>query len=131
MPEFATVALQEAKGQGKYISEYASYIHQIPQGQAGKLRLLEHENPTTIRKRLGLAAEALGIPLGIRRSGQDLYFWIEQPGKPAAEEKSQRRRGRRPRREEEPAPAEQPFIEPEFPGSDTIPDIVAPIEPER
>jgi hypothetical protein len=131
MPEFEIVDLRAAQSQGKYLSEYSAYIQQIPQGQAGKLRLLEQENPTTIRKRLGVAAQALGVTLVIKRSGQDLYFWIEQPVKPAAAERAQRRRGRRPRREEETAPAEQPFIEPEFPGSDTIPEMVAPIEPER
>jgi hypothetical protein len=96
---------------------------QIPQGQAGKLRVLEHENLTTIRKRLGLAAQALGITLVIRRSGQDLYFWIEAPPKPPAEER-QRRRGRRPRTREEPAPPEQPLTE-----SETGADMVARIEP--
>jgi hypothetical protein len=128
MPEFEIVDLREAQSQGKYISEYSAYIHQIPQGQAGKLRLLENENPTTIRKRLVLAAQALGITLGIKRSGQDIYFWIEPP---IAEEKPKSRRGRRPRAQQEVAPQEQPVSEPEFPPTDTSPDLVAGREPER
>jgi hypothetical protein len=127
MPEFETVDLQEAQGQRKYISEYAAYIHQIPQGQAGKLHLVENENPATIRKRLVLAAQAVDITLVIRRSGQDIYFWIEPP---LAEEKPQRRRGRRPRTQQEVAPREQPVREPELPPADTAPDLVAGREPE-
>jgi hypothetical protein len=130
MPEFEIVALQEAKSQRKYISEYASYIHQISQGQAGKLHLVENENPATIRKRLVLAAQAVDITLVIRRSGQDIYFWIEQPVKPAVEERPQRRRGRRPRTQQEVAPQEQPVSEPELPPADTAPDLAG-REPER
>jgi hypothetical protein len=116
MPEFEIVSLDEATlrtasgRQGQYLAEYVSYIHQLPQGQAGKLRLLEQENPTTIRKRLVVAAQAVGIPLVIKRSGQDIYFWIEPP---IAAEKPQRRRGRRPRVQAEPAPLEEPQAIPE------------------
>jgi hypothetical protein len=95
MPEFEPVSLHEAKGQGKYISEYVRYIEQIPPGEAGLLRLSEYENPSIIRRRLVLAAQALDVPLGIKRSGQNLYFWIESPI--ATDEKPKRRRGR-PRR---------------------------------
>jgi hypothetical protein len=134
MPEFEIVSLDEATlrtvspRQGQYLKEYVSYIHQLPQGQAGKLHLLEEENPNTIRRRLAIAAQAVGIPLIIKRSGQDLYFWAEPP---IAEEKPQRRRGRRPRAPEEPVPLEQPVREPEFPPTDTAPDLVAGREPER
>jgi hypothetical protein len=115
MPEFEIVSVKEAMlrtatpRQGHYFQEYASYIHQLPQRQAGKLHLLDDENPNTIRRRLVLAGQAVGIPLVIKRSGQDLYFWAE----PAAVEKPERRRGRRSRRQPEPAPPEQrpPFPE--------------------
>jgi hypothetical protein len=119
MPEFEIVSMDEATlrtasgRQGQYLKEYVSYIRQLPQGQAGKLHLLEQENPTTIRKRLAIAAQAVGIPLIIKRSGQDIYFWIEQPSKPAGEEQPKRRRGRRPRTQQEPAPLEEPQAIPE------------------
>jgi hypothetical protein len=83
MPEFAIVSVQEAQSRtiprrhGKFLNEYASYIKQLPTGQAGKLHVLESENPLTIRRRLVVAAKALGVPLTIKRSGQEVYFWIE------------------------------------------------------
>jgi hypothetical protein len=45
--------------QGRFIQEYIRYIRQISQGQAGKLHLVEHENPVTIRRRLVLALPRL------------------------------------------------------------------------
>jgi hypothetical protein len=84
MPEFTTVSVQEAQLRtipgrlGKFINEYADYIQQLPQGQAGKLSLGEDEKHTTIRRRLVSAANALGINLIIKRSGEDIYFWREE-----------------------------------------------------
>ncbi len=55
MPEFETVPLKEAQlrtiagRQGRFINEYAQYIQQLPKGQAGKLHVMEQENPLTIR----------------------------------------------------------------------------------
>jgi len=83
MPEFTTVSVKEAQlrtipgRQGKFISEYADYIQQLPQGQAGKLSIREQENPLTIRRRLMSAATSMNIHLIIKRSGNDLYFWRE------------------------------------------------------
>ena len=99
MPEFTTVSVQEAQirtipgPQGKFINEYADYIQQLPKGQAGRLRAEESENPLTIRRRLVSAAMALGVPLTIKRSGNDLYFWRED----REAEQPWPRRGRRPR----------------------------------
>ena len=83
MPEFTTVSMTEAQlrtiagRKGRYISEYADYIQQLPHGQAGRLRGGESEKPLTIRRRLNSAAQLLGIPLIIKRSGNELYFWQE------------------------------------------------------
>jgi hypothetical protein len=83
MPEFTTVSVQEAElrtvsgRQGKYLSEYADYLLQLPHGQAGKLTLDESEKHPTIRRRLIVAAKALGIHIISKRSGNDLYFWRE------------------------------------------------------
>jgi hypothetical protein len=115
MPEFTTVSVTEAQlrtipgRQGKFINEYADYIQQVPQGQAGKLRIGEQEKHTTVRRRLLVTAKALGIPFIIKRSGNDLYFWRED----RAEEqpRSKRRYTRRAWSDEETTPLDQSFIE--------------------
>jgi hypothetical protein len=67
MPEFTTVSVTEAKlrttsgRQKTFLQEYAEYIQQLPKGQAGRLRIGEQENPLTIRRRLGVAAQTLGM----------------------------------------------------------------------
>src|ERR671916_1725783 len=109
MPEFTTVPVQEAKlrtipgRQGKFINEYADYIQQLPKGQAGRLRGGESENPMAIRRRLAGAAKAMHIPLTIKRSGNDVYFWRENGGE---EQPGRKRRYTRRAmgREEAPAP---------------------------
>jgi hypothetical protein len=121
MPELEIVSLQEAQGQRKYLPEYIEYIHTIPQGEAGKLKLAETENPGAIRRRLVLAAQALGITLGIKRSGQHVYFWI----KPAADEKPKRGRGRLRRTQEDTVPLEQPVSEPEAPDESAVAGEIA------
>jgi hypothetical protein len=133
MPEFTTVSVQEAQlrtiagRQGSIMNEYVDYIQQLPTGQAGKLHVLEQENPLTIRRRLVTAAKALDIKLIIKRSGTDLYFWRED----GAEEQPRPRRGRRARRQEEETGApKQPMIEPEFPASDNSDELVPRIEPD-
>jgi hypothetical protein len=99
MPEFTTVPVQEAKlrtipgRQGTYMNEYIDYIQQLSPGQAGKLHVVEQENPLTIRRRLVTAAKAMNIPLTIKRSGNELYFWRED----GEAEQPRSRRGRRPR----------------------------------
>ena len=113
MPEFTTVSVQEAMvrtipgRQGRYLNECIEYIQQVPSGQAGKLHVLEHEKPFTIRRWLARAAQTLGIPLIIKRSGEDVYFWREDGG----EEQPRRKRSytRRNKRQEE--TAEQYFTE--------------------
>jgi hypothetical protein len=110
MPEFTTISVQEAKvrtipgRQGTFINEYADYIQHVPTGQAGRLRTGESENPLTIRRRLLSAANALNIPLIIKRSGNDLYFWREN----GQAEQPRPRRGRRPRRQAETTIPETP-----------------------
>jgi hypothetical protein len=79
MPQLQIVSLDEAQGQGRYVPDYVAFIQQVPEGQAGKLILSEGENPITARKWLILAAKAMDIPLGIRRRGRTIYFWVESP----------------------------------------------------
>jgi hypothetical protein len=79
MPQLEIVSLDEAQGQGRYVPDYVELIQQVPEGKAGKLILAEGENPITARKWLVLAAKAMDTPLGIRRRGRTIYFWIESP----------------------------------------------------
>jgi hypothetical protein len=79
MPQLQIVSLDEAQGQGRYVPDYVALIQQVPEGKAGKLVLTEEENPVTARKWLVLAAKAIDIPLGIRRRGRNIYFWVESP----------------------------------------------------
>jgi hypothetical protein len=115
MPEFETVSLQEAQlrtipgRRGRFINEYAGYIQQITPGKAGKIHLSEDEKPATVRRRLVVAAQAMGVILIIRRSGEDIYFWREG----RAEEQPRQRNGRRRQRHEETAEPEQPLREQE------------------
>jgi hypothetical protein len=113
MPEFTTVSVTEAKlqtlsgRQKTFMHEYANYIQQLPNGQAGRLRIGESEKHATVRRRLVVAANALNIPVIIKRSGNELYFWRENGGEEQA--KSKRRYTRRNKRQEE--TAEQYFSE--------------------
>src|ERR671915_1231432 len=79
MPQLQIVSLEEAQGHGRFVPDYIALIQQVPEGQAGKLILSEEENPITARKWLVLAAKAMDIPLGIRRPGRNIYFWVESP----------------------------------------------------
>src|SRR5918999_5421790 len=79
MPQVEIVSVEEAQGAGRYVPEYVALIQQVPEGKAGKLILSEGENPITARKWLILAAKAMDIPLGIRRRGRTIYFWVESP----------------------------------------------------
>jgi hypothetical protein len=66
----------------------------------------EQEKHATIRRRLVTAAKAMNIPLTIKRSGNDLYFWREDGEE---QPRSKRRYTRRARSEEEPTPLDQAF----------------------
>ncbi len=117
MPDFEIVSLHEAQfrtipgRQGKFLNEYADYIHQLSSGQAGKLSPIEKEHPATIRRRLAVAAQALGMPLIIKRSGSYVYFWRD--GEEEEQPRSKRRYTRRMRSGEETTAPDQPFKEPE------------------
>lgn len=118
MPEFEIVSMKEAKlratssRQGKYLNEYVDYIQQLPTGQAGKLQPEGNEKPATLRRRLVIAAQVLGINLVIRRSGENIYFWSEERrDEQPRTKRSYTRRNRRGRAGDYFPP--QPFTEPE------------------
>jgi hypothetical protein len=156
MPEFTTVSVTEAKlrttsgRQKTFLQEYAEYIQQLPKGQAGRLRIGESENPLTIRRRIGVAAQTLGLNVIIKRSGNDVYFWREDGEE--EQPRSKRSYTRRSRQgspstllppttvisepdteeqlevEEETTALDQGFSEPEYPAADKYPGLVEPIE---
>jgi hypothetical protein len=113
MPEFTTIAMKEATlqtssgRQKRYLSQYVDYITTLPKGQAGRLRTGQEETPTTIRRRLGVAAKTLGIPVIIKRSGNDVYFWRENGTD--EQPRTKRRYTRRGRAQEERPTPDQPF----------------------
>ncbi len=84
MPKFDRVPLAEAKmntASGKraqIIAEYVRYIEQLGD-EAGRLQAAEGEPITTVRRRLGAAARQLDKSLTIRRTGDEIYFWMEEP----------------------------------------------------
>ena len=122
MPDFAIISLQEARlrtlsgRQAQYFNQYAGYIQQLGEGQAGKLHVYEDEKPLTIRRRLTVTAQMLGITLTIKRSGEDIYFWKE--GEAAAQPRRRPTRRRRAQAattapEQSPSEQHQPFNEPD------------------
>jgi hypothetical protein len=133
MPEFTTVSVQEAQlraipgRQGKVITEFADYIQQLPQGQAGKLTIREGEKHTTVRRRLVTTAKAMNIPLIVKRSGNDIYFWRGE-----GEEQPRRKRSytRRSRTSEETPTAEQPMGKPASTPSDDFEEQMTRLESE-
>src|SRR5919106_5817899 len=96
MPELQIVSLDEAQGQGRHVPGYIELIQQVPEGKAGKLILSEGENPITARKWLILAAKAMDMPLGIRRRGRTIYFWVESALSQEQTTGGQQRRSRSP-----------------------------------
>ena len=96
MPKFEVLPINEAQAgsasgkRAQILREYMGYIEQVPPGQAGRLQSGSGETISAVRRRLGAAAKALGKSLIIRRSNDQVYFWIEgQDGR--------KRRGRKPK----------------------------------
>ena len=84
MPNFETVPIDVAaertvvNQRQKIIQEYVAYIQQLPEGQAAKLTAGEGETLPMIRRRLGEAARAANKDLVIKRTGDELYFWVQK-----------------------------------------------------
>jgi hypothetical protein len=98
MPEFSALSVQEAilqttpKRRKPYLDEYIGYINQLSPGRAGVLSRYGDEKHSTIRNRLTSVAKVVGIALIIRRHGDALFFWSEEPEAAAPR---RRRRGSR------------------------------------
>ncbi len=91
MPHFQQVPLQEAMQQGipskrqQLLQGYIAYIEQLENGNAGRLVPSDGETPMVVRRRLTAASKLAGKELQVRRTGDEIYFWLKGP---------QRRRGR-------------------------------------
>ena len=74
MPTFNTLPLSKARAnsatghRAALLHEYVAYIQHVAPGKAGKLELGEGETTQAVRRRLNMAAEALGVDLKARRS---------------------------------------------------------------
>lgn len=96
MPQLDILPLEEAQmnsatgKRAQILREYMSYIEQIPRGQAGKLSPGHGETLSAIRRRLGAAAKQLGTAITIKRTDDNIYFWVSGTDAP-------RRRGRPPK----------------------------------
>ena len=96
MPRFDVLPINEAQAnsatgkRAQILREYMGYIEQVPQGQAGRLQAGQGETISAVRRRLGAAAKALGKSLIIRRTNDQVFFWIEG-------QNGRKRRGRKPR----------------------------------
>ena len=83
MPKFELVPLQDAVAKtatgkrAQITQEYLGYLNQVDGGQAGKLRASQEESAIAIRRRLGAAAKLAGKDLIIKRSGDDVFFWVQ------------------------------------------------------
>jgi hypothetical protein len=75
----ARIATYRYRRLGEFMDEYLGYIQRVPQGRAGRLHVSvdEPESPLTVRGRLAAVAKAFTIPLTIRCTGQDVFFWRE------------------------------------------------------
>jgi len=95
VPKLDILPLEEAQmnsatgKRAQLIREYKAYIEQVPVGQAGKLSPGNGETLSAIRRRLGSAAKQLGKSLVIKRTDDNVYFWVSN--------EAPRRRGRPPK----------------------------------
>ena len=97
MPKFELVSIGEAmvkSGTGKRVQiarEYSGYIEQLKPGQAGRLLASDGETLSAIRRRLGAASKSTKKNLIIKRSKEEIFFWVRgqefgatrrRPGRP-------------------------------------------------
>lgn len=113
MPNFERVPREEAEKKvgtsgtrGRQVQEYLGYLNQIGRGEAGRLKVSEGESVPAVRRRLSAAAKVANKDIVVRRTGEEVYFWLATDPRPR-----RRRTGSPPKREEEASAA--PGTEPE------------------
>ena len=81
--------LKSASGKrAQIMREYLGYLEQLKEGQAGKLQATSGETASAIRRRLGAASRLADKSLVVKRTGDEVYFWLQAKGRRG------RRRGR-------------------------------------
>ena len=82
MPGFRRVPREEASDRRPAVNpalarlkQYQGYIQKVPAGETGRLTAGKGETPAAVRRRLGAAAKALGVPLKVKRVGDRVFFW--------------------------------------------------------
>ena len=84
MPKFRSLPRSEAmikSASGKRAQltrEYLGFIERLGRDEAGHLQVEEGESIAAVRRRLSAAARQAGLDLKIRRSGEEIYFWVEK-----------------------------------------------------
>ena len=97
MPKFELVPVHEAvlktaTGKRAQINkEYLGYIERLEEGKAGKLSAAAGESGGAVRRRLGQAARLAGKDLVIKRSGDDVLFWVRVKAKNGRRKRAGRR----------------------------------------
>ena len=82
MPGFRRVSREEASNRQPAVNsallrlkQYQGYIKKVTAGETGRLTPGKGETPAAVRRRLGAAAEALGVRLKVKRAGDQVFFW--------------------------------------------------------
>jgi hypothetical protein len=84
MPDFDLLPLDEAidklvsNTRSGPVAEYLGYINSLKPGQAGRLRIRAGEKLGLVRMQLGTAARMAGKQVVIRRSGDEIIFWVNE-----------------------------------------------------
>ena len=82
MPGFRRVPREEASNRRPAVNpalarlkQYQGYINKVPAGETGRLTPGKGETSAAVRRRLGAAANALGVKLTVKRVGDQVFFW--------------------------------------------------------
>ena len=59
----------------RQLRQYQGYIKKVAPGLTGRLTPSKGETPAAVRRRLSLAAKALGVKLSVKRVGDRVFFW--------------------------------------------------------
>ena len=82
MPEFSTLPVDDAQLQAetadipRSLAEYVDFISRLPDGQAGRLKPSAGEDVRLVRMRLGAAARKMRKKVIIRKTGDEVLFWV-------------------------------------------------------
>ena len=82
MPRFSVMPVDEAVKKAETsampdaLAEYVDYLSRLAEGEAGRLTPSDGEDVRTVRTRLGAAARRMNKKVIIRRTGDEVLFWV-------------------------------------------------------